>query len=286
MNIGIVTIFGEWNYGNRLQNYALQTVIEFLGNTCSTIVVDQNGESDIHRRLAMAVCHAVKKNSYLRRKRCYNFYKFNEKYINQNHYTASSLPLVANDTFDYVVCGSDQVWNLKLGDIKSNPDLYFLSFIERKRRVSYAASIGTDFVPPEHRDYFVSKIKGIPSISVRENSARDIIKELTSRDVDVVIDPTLLLSQKQWSDLAQKPKNFTDKNIWQHISSVIPTVKQTIISAKSPKITTCKLCRFCPIIPTSAVIFQHIHILRVSFCMFFKMPSSSQRIPFTAVSFQ
>ena len=124
MNIGIVTIFGEWNYGNRLQNYALQTVIEFLGNTCSTIVVDQNGESDIHRRLAMAVCHAVKKNSYLRRKRCYNFYKFNEKYINQNHYTASSLPLVANDTFDYVVCGSDQVWNLKLGDIKSNPDLY------------------------------------------------------------------------------------------------------------------------------------------------------------------
>lgn len=211
MNIGIVTIFGEWNYGNRLQNYALQTVIEFLGNTCSTIVVDQNGESDIHRRLAMPVCHAVKKNSYLRRKRCYNFYKFNEKYINQNHYTASSLPLVANDTFDYVVCGSDQVWNLKLGDIKSNPDLYFLSFIERKRRVSYAASIGTDFVPPEHRDYFVSKIKGIPSISVRENSARDIIKELTSRDVDVVIDPTLLLSQKQWSDLAQKPKNFTDK---------------------------------------------------------------------------
>ena len=119
--------------------------------------------------------------------------------------------LVANDTFDYVVCGSDQVWNLKLGDIISNPDLYFLSFIERKRRVSYAASIGTDFVPPEHRDYFVSKIKGIPSISVRENSARDIIKELTSRDVDVVIDPTLLLSQKQWSDLAQKPKNFTDK---------------------------------------------------------------------------
>ena len=46
---------------------------------------------------------------------------------------------------------------------------------------------------------------------MRENSARDIIKELTSRDVDVVIDPTLLLSQKQWSDLAQKPKNFTDK---------------------------------------------------------------------------
>lgn len=211
MNIGIVTLFGEWNYGNRLQNYALQTVIEYLGNTCSTIVVDDNAQSETHRKLALAVCKVIKKDSYIRKKRCFNFYKFNEKYINQNHYTASSLPLVANDTFNYVVCGSDQVWNLKLGDVKKNPDLYFLSFVERKKRVSFAASIGTDFVPSESRDYFIGKIKGIPSISVRENSARDIIKNLTSRDVKVVVDPTLLLSAKQWSDMAQKPKNFTDK---------------------------------------------------------------------------
>ena len=38
MKIGIVTLYGEFNYGNRLQNYALQMILEALGNDVSTIV--------------------------------------------------------------------------------------------------------------------------------------------------------------------------------------------------------------------------------------------------------
>ena len=38
MKIGIVTIFGD-NYGNKLQNYALQALLESMGHEVKTIIV-------------------------------------------------------------------------------------------------------------------------------------------------------------------------------------------------------------------------------------------------------
>lgn len=35
--IGIVTIIGDYNYGNRLQNYALYKILEEFGNNVETI---------------------------------------------------------------------------------------------------------------------------------------------------------------------------------------------------------------------------------------------------------
>ena len=40
MKIGIITLYGEFNYGNRLQNYALQRTLELLGYKAVTLVVD------------------------------------------------------------------------------------------------------------------------------------------------------------------------------------------------------------------------------------------------------
>ena len=36
-NVGIVTLFGEYNFGNRLQNYAVQQVLEKNGLNVETI---------------------------------------------------------------------------------------------------------------------------------------------------------------------------------------------------------------------------------------------------------
>ena len=38
MKVAIVTIFGD-NYGNKLQNYALQALLESLGHNAKTIIV-------------------------------------------------------------------------------------------------------------------------------------------------------------------------------------------------------------------------------------------------------
>ena len=36
--VGLVTITGDSNFGNRLQNYAMQRIISELGFSCSTIL--------------------------------------------------------------------------------------------------------------------------------------------------------------------------------------------------------------------------------------------------------
>ena len=41
MKVGIVTLYGDFNYGNRLQNYALSTVLRGMGNDVVTLVTVQ-----------------------------------------------------------------------------------------------------------------------------------------------------------------------------------------------------------------------------------------------------
>lgn len=49
------------------------------------------------------------------------------------------------------------------------------------------------------------------AISVREERGREIIKELTGRDVPVTVDPTLLLSRDEWRKIEKKP-SFVGEN--------------------------------------------------------------------------
>lgn len=49
------------------------------------------------------------------------------------------------------------------------------------------------------------------AISVREERGREIIKELTGRDVPVTVDPTLLLSRGEWREIEKKP-SFVGEN--------------------------------------------------------------------------
>lgn len=100
--------------------------------------------------------------------------------------------------------GSDQVWNPTLD---TNLETFLLMFApEGAKLVSFASSIGLDHMPNEYVNLFVEGIKRYQNISVREEKARSIIEELTARiDVEVVLDPTLLLSKDFWSKIANKP---------------------------------------------------------------------------------
>ena len=71
-------------------------------------------------------------------------------------------------------------------------DLFFAKFVEPKKRIAYSASIGMDYVPDKYISYFKKAIMEFKDISVREDKAAELIKELTGRDVIVTVDPTLL----------------------------------------------------------------------------------------------
>ncbi len=99
---------------------------------------------------------------------------------------------------DTVVVGSDQVWRLDYID-DGFYDSYFLSFLEGSmvRRISYAASFGTDRWTDEYKVAAVSRLlSGFSAVSVREDSGIALCAEYFGCEgVAHVLDPTLLIDR-------------------------------------------------------------------------------------------
>ena len=101
-----------------------------------------------------------------------------------------------------VLSGSDQLW-LPSG---LSTNFYNLKFVnDAVRRISYASSFGTSSIPWYQKTKTMEYLNRIHCVSVRENSGKEIVKDLTGRDVPVVVDPTLLLSRDEWKE--QIPQN-------------------------------------------------------------------------------
>ena len=72
------------------------------------------------------------------------------------------------------------------------------------KRISYAASIGKDAFDEEEKVVVQKYLKGLDYISVREEKAKNAVEELTDKEVDLVLDPTLLLDKEKYDKL-KKP---------------------------------------------------------------------------------
>jgi len=210
--IAVVTVHGYHNYGNRLQNYAVQKIIEQLGFEVETIktktslitkkptIIQRllNNKNNLFKKVASRISKMrYEKLSETRYRRFENFTKKNIKetsfYISNN----SILNTLA-DEYTFVVTGSDQVWN----PILKGTNIEFLMFVPAEKRVAFSASIGTSFIPEERKEYYSKALNSISNISVRENEAKDIVTNLTGRsDVEVLLDPTMLLTKDQWLEI-------------------------------------------------------------------------------------
>lgn len=109
-----------------------------------------------------------------------------------------------NQYIDSFIVGSDQYWNYNLDNYKHFRMLDFVG--ENKRKISYATSFGHDklFFPPnklEEAKYFLQKFD---NISVREESAVKIAKDIFNVNAQQTIDPTFLLTIDDYNKLADK----------------------------------------------------------------------------------
>jgi hypothetical protein len=104
-----------------------------------------------------------------------------------------------------VIVGSDQVWRPCYAGKRL--DAYFLDFLRNRRdirRISYAASFGTD--QWEYKDKHASLAKGLiqefDAVSIRESSAVQLCsKYLDYNKAEWVPDPVLLLSAEDYRAL-------------------------------------------------------------------------------------
>ena len=191
----ILTIVSD-NYGNRLQNYALQKVLQGLGVEVETLRLTK--VKKLAAFLKDLVRPLVKRDKYLA------FARFNKR-INWSHCSVcrDELTDAIEKYYDYFVIGSDQVWNVTF-DFVSEYD--FLPTVPKGKKLAYSASFGIQEIPFEQQAWVKKGLEEIASLSVREESGAEIIRKLTGREALVLIDPTMLLDAETWMEIAKAPK--------------------------------------------------------------------------------
>jgi len=100
-----------------------------------------------------------------------------------------------NKFYDAFIIGSDQVFSSYLLFI----NVFYGEFVnEDKPVISYGASTNLTKFPPKAEKLFADKLQRFNAISVREKTLKEYIESITDKKVTVVLDPTFLLTPKEW----------------------------------------------------------------------------------------
>lgn len=230
MKAGIVTFNSAHNYGAVLQVYAMQEYLKSLGLDVDVINYRPKEIDNVYK-----LYNVKRKDPRLIRgiKKAYKFAKVNiserwrlEKRKNFEDFIKNvlnttkpytTLPEIQKDflQYDILIAGSDQIWNTDL--TKGFKPAYFLEFGNKDaRRISYAASLGNESIDPKYVLFYKRYLENFDFISVREESMKEILKDLTDKPITRVIDPTLLLDKKVYDNLKQDTKYKGKDYIYVH----------------------------------------------------------------------
>jgi hypothetical protein len=262
--IGILTLNAYQNYGNRLQAYALQKTIKNLGFYTDILIINNSTDyknNNKTRKIIKPTKKNIKiilkkiKKKYLLYKKTKNTKKikiasinFSREYLSEVYYNDDKKSLKElSSNYDFFITGSDQVWNPSCL-ANRNISLYFLTFANKDKRIAYAPSFGASNVPSEYNKNYKKWLSGIKNISVRERAGARIIKNLIGINPPVLVDPTLMLSKKDWLSVSKvsvfKPRDSyiltyfvqgTSKEIENKVKNFSAYCKLKTISIANPK---------------------------------------------------
>ena len=200
---GVLTFwYGDSNYGQILQCYALQRVLEQLG--CEPYVVRfvGYGESRLRKLVKQLLPFLRRKPSPTDRLR--GFEAFRKRHFRMSPlYTSIAQIRSCPPRYDAYIAGSDQIWKQSL----RNPQqpAYFLDFGRPEvRRIAYAASFGMEHYPDGDKAQLKGLLQRFDAISCREYSGVEICRDL-GLAATKVLDPTLLLTRENYEALQSTP---------------------------------------------------------------------------------
>ena len=200
--IGIITYHFARNYGAVLQCFALQTFLEKKGYSVEIINYinkEQYNNNDYYKHgknLKKIVINIMLLPFLkLRKKKNNSFDRFNETYLHltEKISTIDDLEkLVSKKKYDYLISGSDQVFNPNIEDFDYS---FLLPFKTNSQKIAYAASTGNA------SQIDINKLKNylldFSKISIREKS--DLYKfDNIKKKIYIMPDPVLLLKKEDW----------------------------------------------------------------------------------------
>ena len=215
--IAIVNRTNLKNFGSVLQVYALCEAVKKIGYSSEVVWQTGNMFKNLDIRPNKVLKMGVKllfnpsllrstlkmirkaKGTVIDPEKVRLFDEFVSKNFVQSLYSPDEIIKVATSEKYYkFICGSDQVWVTTT--LYPDPMMY-LRFAPRDKRIAYAPSLGRDYIPGYNKKTIKKYVSDIDSVSVREETGRELLKQLISREVPVVADPTLLIRPKEWDAL-------------------------------------------------------------------------------------
>lgn len=237
MRIGILTYHSEMNYGCTLQAYAMQEAYRQLGH--DPVIIDRYITSDNSLLLGPLARKGIKSRAGLFLKfflgvgtfsmtlRVIKTLHFHKKFMNKTLYSFYDWKDAPTDLgVDMISIGSDQIWNANL----YSPVPYLLKYVNPKiPGISYAASIGMPVLSPKYLEEYREGFARLKAISVRENQAVNLVRNL-GFEAKQVVDPTLLADLSIWAKFKVKKtpnrKRLLCYTLAEDILTILPLLEE------------------------------------------------------------
>lgn len=212
MKIGIITYHNANNYGAVLQTYALQKILSDIGHDVEIInytadkLLKEYSNFRLYSKTLKGLISAVLYYPY-RRSRALKFDQFRKKHLilnSEQNINKDDLRLIQKE-YDYIITGSDQVWNPEVTDYDNS---YFLDFVDDGKKIAFAASLGTNQPTNKQEETYQKMIRGYHLKSVREDDSAAFLSSLLGESVPAICDPVFMLTKQKWEEIYNlKPKD-------------------------------------------------------------------------------
>lgn len=209
MKIKTITCHDVYNHGASLQAFALQTYLESLGHEVAIIDYKPsylNGHFNLwginprfDKPVVRWLYYLAKlpgRLKYRRRKKPFD--QFTQSYLHLTKRYNSFGELKSDPPHaDIFVAGSDQIWNSLFPN--GRDPAFYLDFVpEGKKRISYAASFGTEDIQTSIQPFVKDQLSRLDTISIRESASLSLLDSLGVHNGIAVCDPVFLLDQSFW----------------------------------------------------------------------------------------
>ncbi len=221
------------NYGAILQAYALQHKLEELGCCAEYLDYPSHNQMTLTRK-TLNIANRVVRSMLGYRRRA----KRTQEFCSENINTAKP----GDNEYDGYIVGSDQVWHPEY--LASSDDFFLLPFVgEGVNKYSYASSFGLGKLPESSQTKYLHYLSRFKRLGIREQSGLDIAKAM-QLEATLTPDPTLLLSNSEWSELVA-PRQISHKYIFCYVmqgdNATAEYVERVAKSMKESQFYDCKI---------------------------------------------
>ena len=185
MKCGIVTVYNSENCGSFLQAFALSKAIEKTGHEAVFVRQNFSDHSASRKNYLKLIIKSTLKGRFANAKRLAE----RRSLFRQ---ACERLKIVERSEYPHCcILGSDVIWDFTDPFFKNHRSFFWGTQFKNAKVISYAPSVG--FAKKENfenSDFVGEALKKMNSVSVRDNTSKQILKDYCSKEIQVVCDPT------------------------------------------------------------------------------------------------